>query len=94
MLAGGQSLMPVLRLRLADPSVIVDLGGIAAMRGIRVDGDALAIGAMTSHADVASSPLVQAEAPLVAAMAITIGDRQVRHRGTHRRLHRPRRPGR
>jgi carbon-monoxide dehydrogenase medium subunit len=81
-LAGGQSLMPVLRLRLAGPSVIIDLGGIAAMRGIRVDGDALAIGAMTSHADVAASPLVQAEAPLVAAMAITIGDRAVRHRGT------------
>jgi aerobic carbon-monoxide dehydrogenase medium subunit len=81
-LAGGQSLLPVLRLRLAGPSMIVDLGGIAALRGIRVDGGELAIGAMTSHAEVAASPLVQAEAPLVAAMATTIGDRQVRHRGT------------
>jgi aerobic carbon-monoxide dehydrogenase medium subunit len=81
-LAGGQSLMPVLRLRLAGPAMIVDLGGIAALRGVRVDGDALSIGAMTSHAEVAASPLVRAEAPLVAMMAATIGDRAVRHRGT------------
>jgi carbon-monoxide dehydrogenase medium subunit len=81
-LAGGQSLMPVLRLRLAAPTMIVDLGGIAGLRGIRLDGDAIAIGSMASHADVAASPLVQAEAPLVAAMARTIGDRQVRYRGT------------
>jgi carbon-monoxide dehydrogenase medium subunit len=81
-LAGGQSLLPVLRLRLAGPSMIVDLGGIAALRSIRLDGDALAIGAMASHADVAASPLVQAEAPLIAAVAGHIGDRQVRHLGT------------
>jgi aerobic carbon-monoxide dehydrogenase medium subunit len=81
-LAGGQSLLPVLRLRLAAPSVIVDLGGIPALRGIRVDGDALVIGAMTTHAEVAASPVVQEEAGLVAATAALIGDRQVRHRGT------------
>ena len=81
-LAGGQSLLPVLRLRLAAPSTVVDLGGIAGLRGIRVDGDALVVGAMASHAEVAASPLVQAEAPLVAAVARTVGDRQVRHRGT------------
>jgi len=81
-LAGGQSLLPVLRLRLADPGVIIDLGGISALRGIRVDGDALVVGAMATHAEVAASSLVQAEAPLVAAVARTVGDRQVRHRGT------------
>jgi carbon-monoxide dehydrogenase medium subunit len=72
----------VLRLRLADPGVIIDLGGISALRGIRVDGDALVVGAMATHAEVAASSLVQAEAPLVAAVARTVGDRQVRHRGT------------
>jgi carbon-monoxide dehydrogenase medium subunit len=81
-LAGGQSLLPVLRLRLAAPTVVVDLGAIASLRGIRVDGDDLVVGAMATHAEVASSPLVQTEAPLVAVTAITVGDRQVRHRGT------------
>jgi carbon-monoxide dehydrogenase medium subunit len=81
-LAGGQSLLPVLRLRLAAPATVVDLGGIAALRGVRVDGDALVVGAMATHAEVAGSPLVQAEAPLVAAVARTVGDRQIRHRGT------------
>ena len=82
LIAGGQSLLPVLRLRLADPATIVDLGGVAGLRGIRLDGDALAIGAMTSHAEVAGSYLVQTESPLVAAVARTVGDRQVRYRGT------------
>jgi len=81
-LAGGQSLIPVLRLRLASPAMLVDLGGIQALRGVRVDGDELVVGAMTTHAEVAASPVVRAEAPLVAAAAATIGDRQVRHRGT------------
>jgi carbon-monoxide dehydrogenase medium subunit len=81
-LAGGQSLLPVLRLRLAAPTVVVDLGAIASLRGIRVDGNDLVVGAMATHAEVASSPLVQTEAPLVAVTAITVGDRQVRHRGT------------
>jgi carbon-monoxide dehydrogenase medium subunit len=81
-LAGGQSLMPVLRLRLAGPSMIVDLGGIAALRGIRVDGDSLSIGSMATHAEVAASNVVRSEVPLVADVAGKIGDRQVRHRGT------------
>jgi carbon-monoxide dehydrogenase medium subunit len=81
-LAGGQSLLAVLRLRLAAPSVLVDLGGISGLRGIRVDGDDLVIGATTTHAEVAASSLVKAESPLVAAAAATIGDRQIRHRGT------------
>jgi aerobic carbon-monoxide dehydrogenase medium subunit len=82
LLAGGQSLLPVLRLRLAAPTVVVDLGGIPAMRGIRVDGDSLVVGAMTTHAELASSAVVRDEAALLAATAALIGDRQVRHRGT------------
>jgi carbon-monoxide dehydrogenase medium subunit len=81
-LAGGQSLLPVLRLRLAAPSHVIDLGGIAALRGIRLDGDALVVGATATHAEVAASPLVRTESPLLAAVARTVGDRQVRHRGT------------
>jgi carbon-monoxide dehydrogenase medium subunit len=81
-IAGGQSLLPVLRLRLAAPSLLVDLGGIPQLRGIREEGDKLVIGAMTTHAEVSSSPLVRRHAPLLATMAATIGDRQVRHRGT------------
>jgi carbon-monoxide dehydrogenase medium subunit len=81
-LAGGQSLLPVLRLRMAAPSVLVDLGGISQLRGVRVDGDDLAIGAMTTHAEVAASPLVAEHAPLLAQAVIQVGDRQVRHRGT------------
>lgn len=76
-LAGGQSLLPVLRLRLAAPSLLVDLGGLAQLRGIHADGDMFAIGAMTTHAELAESGL-----PLLAKAAATIGDRQIRHRGT------------
>jgi len=82
LLAGGQSLLPVLRLRLAAPTTVIDLGGVAGLRGIRVDGDDLVIGAMATHADVAASPLVAQEAALLSVVASTIGDRQVRHRGT------------
>lgn len=81
-LAGGQSLLPVLRLRLAAPTLLVDLGGLSALRGVRVEDDAVIIGAMTTHAEVASSTVVQSEAPLIAAAAVQVGDRQVRHRGT------------
>jgi carbon-monoxide dehydrogenase medium subunit len=81
-IAGGQSLLPVLRLRLAAPAMLVDLSNVTGLRGVRVEGDELVIGAMTTHADVASSPVVRAEAPVVAAAARTVGDRQIRHRGT------------
>ena len=81
-LAGGQSLIPVLRLRLAAPSTVVDLGGIPDLVGVRDDGDSLVIGAMTSHATVASHELVRQHAPLVAQAAGSIGDPQVRHLGT------------
>jgi carbon-monoxide dehydrogenase medium subunit len=81
-LAGGQSLLPVLRLRLAAPSTVVDIGGIAALRSIRLEGDELVIGAAATHAEVAGSSLVASESPLLAVVARTVGDRQVRHRGT------------
>ncbi|MEV0129433.1 xanthine dehydrogenase family protein subunit M [Dactylosporangium sp. NPDC050688] len=81
-LAGGQSLLPVLRLRLAAPTLLVDLAGVPGLSGVRLDGDTLVVGAMTTHAEVASSDLVRRHAPLLAAAAATVGDRQVRHRGT------------
>jgi aerobic carbon-monoxide dehydrogenase medium subunit len=81
-LAGGQSLVPVLRLRLAAPTVLVDLGGIAELRGIREDGDELVVGAMTRHHDVLHDPLVARYAPLLAQATATVADRQTRYRGT------------
>lgn len=81
-LAGGQSLMPVLRLRLAAPEVIVDLGRIEELNGIREDGDALVIGAMTPHSVVQADPLIAEHASLISLATATIADPQVRHRGT------------
>jgi aerobic carbon-monoxide dehydrogenase medium subunit len=82
LLAGGQSLIPLLRLRLAAPSVLIDLGGVDGLRGVREDGDALVIGATTTHASVLADPLVKRYAPLLAQATATVADRQVRHRGT------------
>jgi carbon-monoxide dehydrogenase medium subunit len=81
-LAGGQSLLPVLRLRLAAPTVVVDLGKIAELRGVREDGNALVIGAMTTHYDVQRDHLVAEHAALLARATDTVADPQVRHRGT------------
>ena len=81
-LAGGQSLIPVLKLRLAAPEVIVDLGRIESLRGIRDDGDALVIGAMTPHDEVARSSVVATHALLLSKATQTVADPQVRHRGT------------
>lgn len=81
-LAGGQSLIPVLKLRLAAPEVIVDLGRIESLRGIREEGDTLVIGAMTPHDDVARSSVVAAHALLLSKAVKTVADPQVRHRGT------------
>lgn len=81
-LAGGQSLVAAMKLRLAQPGTIVDLRGIAGMAGIRRDGDKLVIGAMTRHADVASSADVRQAIPALCALAEGIGDRQVRNMGT------------
>jgi carbon-monoxide dehydrogenase medium subunit len=81
-LAGGQSLLPILRLRLAYPELVIDLGGIAELTGVTDDGDAIVIGAMTTHADVLDNELIKQHAPLIAQATETVADRQVRHRGT------------
>ena len=81
-LAGGQSLLPVLRLRLAAPALIVDLGGIADIRGVREDGDSIVVGAMTTHHDVMRDHLVGEHVSLLADATATVADPQVRHRGT------------
>ncbi len=81
-LAGGQSLVPVLRLRLATPTTIVDLNKISELRGVRDDGDAIVVGAMTTHHDVINDPLVVEHAALLALATQTVGDPQIRHRGT------------
>jgi carbon-monoxide dehydrogenase medium subunit len=81
-LAGGQSLIPVMRLRLAAPETVVDLTKVAELRGVREEEDAIVIGAMTTHSDVLSDPLIARWAPLIAEATETVADRQVRHRGT------------
>jgi carbon-monoxide dehydrogenase medium subunit len=81
-MAGGQSLIPVLRLRLAYPTTVVDLGKIEDLHGVRDDGDAIVIGAMTTHDDVMHDPLVWQHAPLIAKATGTVADPAVRHRGT------------
>ena len=81
-LAGGQSLIPVLKLRMAAPEVIVDLGRVDGLSGVRDDGDAIVIGAMTPHHVVANDRLVAEHARLITEAALTVADPQVRHRGT------------
>ena len=81
-LAGGQSLVAAMKLRLAQPGTLVDLAGIDELTGMHTEGEALSIGAMTSHADIASSAEIKRLIPAVAAVAEGIGDRQVRNRGT------------
>jgi carbon-monoxide dehydrogenase medium subunit len=81
-IAGGQSLMPVLRLRLAAPTMLVDLGRIDELRGVRDDGDALTIGAMTTYYGLLGNPLISKHALLLADATRTVADPQIRHRGT------------
>jgi carbon-monoxide dehydrogenase medium subunit len=81
-LAGGMTLVPTLRQRLAAPSDLIDLAGIDALKGIEEDGGSLRIGAMESHADVAASELVRDRIPALSSLAAGIGDPQVRNRGT------------
>jgi carbon-monoxide dehydrogenase medium subunit len=81
-LAGGQSLLPVLRMRLNAPEVVIDLGRIASLRGVRDDGDAIVIGAMTEHSVVGTDPLVAEHALLIHKAVEHLADVQVRHRGT------------
>lgn len=81
-LAGGQTLIPTLKQRLAQHSDLIDLGAIAGLRGIRIDGDAVVIGAMTPHAEVAASADVRSRVAALASLAGQIGDPHVRNRGT------------
>ena len=82
LMAGGMTLLPTLKQRLAAPSDLIDLSGIAELKGICRDGDEIVIGAMTTHADVHESALVREAIPGLAALAGQIGDPAVRHRGT------------
>ena len=82
LLAGGHSLIPAMKLRLASPRYLIDLGQVPGLRGVRVDGDRLIIGALTTHADVLSSEIVRNRIPGLAEAASVIGDVQVRNRGT------------
>ena len=82
LLAGGHSLLPLMRLRLARPGLLVDIGRLDELRYVREDGDRIAIGALTRHHDVANDPLLLAENGLLAKAAAGIGDPQVRHMGT------------
>ena len=81
-IAGGQSLLPVLRMRLNAPELVVDIGRIESLRGVRDDGDAIVIGAMTTHADVQNDPLVREHALLITKAVTEVADPQIRHRGT------------
>jgi carbon-monoxide dehydrogenase medium subunit len=82
LLAGGHSLLPMMKVRLAQPAVLIDIARIAGLSGIRLDGDEIVIGATTRHADLVSSELLRAEAPILAYAAAQVGDPQIRHRGT------------
>ena len=82
LLAGGHSLLPMMKVRLAQPAVLIDIARLAELSGIRIDGDELVIGAATRHAELVSSPLVRADAPILGYAAAQVGDPQIRHRGT------------
>uniref|UniRef100_UPI001964B38B FAD binding domain-containing protein n=1 Tax=Nonomuraea lactucae TaxID=2249762 RepID=UPI001964B38B len=81
-LAGGQSLLPLLRLRLAYPSTLVDIGRLPELSGVHDRGDHVYIGAMTTHDEVMRSDVVNGACPLVALATATVADPAVRHRGT------------
>ncbi|MEU1263221.1 xanthine dehydrogenase family protein subunit M [Streptomyces cellulosae] len=81
-LAGGQSLLPLMRLRMAFPQLLVDTGRVPGLRGSRMEGDTLVVGAMTTHHDVLHDALVRRHAGLLAAATATVADPAVRHRGT------------
>ncbi len=82
LLAGGHSLLPMMKLRLAMPAVLIDIGRLDELAGVSVADGELVIGATTRHADLAGSELVRAQAPLLAYAAAQVGDPQIRHRGT------------
>ena len=82
LLAGGHSLLPMIKLRLAFPSMLIDLGRVTEARSLKVHDDMISIGALVRHAELAASDLLRGEAPLLARVASLVGDPQVRHRGT------------
>jgi carbon-monoxide dehydrogenase medium subunit len=82
LLAGGHSLLPMMKVRLAQPAVLIDIARISELSGIRTEGDEVVIGATTRHAELAGSGLLRAEAPILAYAAAQVGDPQIRHRGT------------
>jgi carbon-monoxide dehydrogenase medium subunit len=82
LLAGGHSLIPLMRLRFARPSLLIDIGRLDDLRYVRDDGDRIAIGALTRHAELVRNPVLAQHCALVAEAAAGIGDPQVRHRGT------------
>jgi aerobic carbon-monoxide dehydrogenase medium subunit len=81
-MAGGQSLLPVLRMRLNAPEMVIDLGRIESLRGVSEDGDALVIGALTTHSEMVTNDLVRRHALLLSKAAAEVADNQIRHRGT------------
>lgn len=81
-LAGGQSLLPVLRMRLNAPEVVIDLGRVPELTGVREEGDSLVIGAMTTHHEVLTDPMIAEHAALLPAAVHHLADAQIRHRGT------------
>jgi carbon-monoxide dehydrogenase medium subunit len=82
LLAGGHSLLPLLKLRLAAPTAVIDIGRVGELRGVARSGDSLTIGALTTHAELAASADVRAAAPALADAAAIVGDPAVRNRGT------------
>ena len=82
LIAGGQSLLPMMKLRLAFPSVLIDIGRLAQASYVHIDGDEVAIGALTRHCELVTSEVLRAQAPLIAEVASHVGDPQIRHRGT------------
>jgi len=82
LVAGGHSLLPLMKFRLATPSVLIDIGRIEALKGVRDGGDHLIIGALSTHQSVELNEMVRSQSPLLAAVAGQVGDPQVRHRGT------------
>ena len=82
LLAGGHSLLPLMKLRLASPEVLVDVGRLSDLSYVRHDGDTVAVGALTTHHDVHGSSVLREQVPILAHVAGQVGDPQVRHRGT------------
>ena len=82
LLAGGHSLLPLMKLRLATPAVLIDIGRIRDLSYVRAEGDEIRIGALTRHADLETSDVLRDQVPLLTHVAGQVGDPQVRHRGT------------